>query len=305
MEGGCIMNRKHSMSQNSLSVKMNRSLNAFIIPSFAVLLCLTVVPLFFSLIISFFNYKLIQPDNIRFCGIDNFIRAFGDRQFVSSIKVTVIQVVATVAGQMVLGIFAALLFSREGFIVRILRAIYIIPMMITPVVTGIMFRMMFNTDLGFVNYLLSVFGISPVNWLGDSKMALVTVILTDIWLSTPFVTMILLAGIQSIEQDYYSAASIDGCNFVQKFFHITLPLIRPMILLALLFRLMDAIRRYDSIMAMTNGGPGTATQTLNIYSYYQGFSFLNIGYSSALSLMMLIVIVCLSIFLLNKINKEN
>ena len=186
------MNRKHSMSQNSLSVKMNRSLNAFIIPSFAVLLCLTVVPLFFSLIISFFNYKLIQPDNIRFCGIDNFIRAFGDRQFVSSIKVTVIQVVATVAGQMVLGIFAALLFSREGFIVRILRAIYIIPMMITPVVTGIMFRMMFNTDLGFVNYLLGVFGISPVNWLGDSKMALVTVILTDLWLSTPFVTMILL-----------------------------------------------------------------------------------------------------------------
>ena len=250
------------------------------------------VPLFFSLIISFFNYKLIQPDNIRFCGIDNFIRAFGDRQFVSSIKVTVIQVVATVAGQMVLGIFAALLFSREGFIVRILRAIYIIPMMITPVVTGIMFRMMFNTDLGFVNYLLGVFGISPVNWLGDSKMALVTVILTDIWLSTPFVTMILLAGIQSIEQDYYSAASIDGCNFVQKFFHITLPLLKPPSVYVLTISVYGGMAMFTESYILFNGNasPNNVGTTIVGYLYRMGFEQGQLGLGSAIGVVLLVIV---------------
>ena len=206
---------------------------------------------------------------------------------------------------MILGMGAALLLSRDGRFVKVMRSLYIIPMMITPIVTGLMFRMMFNADLGIFNYLLSAIGIDPVNWLGDAKNALFTVIVTDIWLSTPFVTMILLAGVQSISQDYYDAAAVDGVGSVQQFFYITLPLLKPMVLLALLFRIMDAIRRYDSIMAMTAGGPGTATQTLNLYSYYQGFSYFNIGYSSALSLVMLIVIFSISMFLLRKIRTED
>lgn len=281
------------------------SFSALVAPAFVLLFALTVVPILFSCIISFFNFKFTQMNNIRFCGLDNFIRAFGDKNFRSAIGITIIQVVSTVAGQMLIGMGAALLLSREGRLIRILRSMYIIPMMITPIVTGLMFRMMFNADMGIFNYLLSLIGVDPVNWLGDSTNALITVIVTDIWLSTPFVTMILMAGVQSISSDYYDAAAIDGVNNLQQFFYITLPLIKPMILLALLFRIMDAIRRYDSIMAMTAGGPGTATQTLNIYSYYQGFSYFNIGYSSALSLVMLIVIFGISVFLLNKIRKED
>lgn len=178
-------------------------------------------------------------------------------------------------------------------------------MMITPIVTGMMFRMMFNADMGVFNYLLSLLNIDPVNWLGDGRNALITVIITDIWLSTPFVTMILMAGVQSISSDYYDAAAIDGVNSIQQFFYVTLPLIKPMVLLALLFRIMDAIRRYDSIMAMTAGGPGTATQTLNIYSYYQGFSYYNIGYSSALSLIMLVIIFAISMVLLKRIQEDS
>lgn len=238
----------------SLRKRENLSFSALVAPAFVLLFLLTVVPILFSLIISCFHFKLTQLNSIRFCGLDNFIRAIKDRAFWESIRITFIQVTATVTGQMILGMAAALLLSREGRCIRILRSMYIIPMMITPIVTGMMFRMMFNADMGIFNYLLSLIGIDPVNWLGNSRNALITVIVTDIWLSTPFVTMILMAGVQSVSQDYYDAALIDGVSSLQQFFYITLPLIRPMVLLALLFRIMDAIRRYDSIMAMTAGG---------------------------------------------------
>lgn len=292
-------------SGRSLKRAREISFTMLVTPAFILLFVLTVVPILFSVVMSFFNFKFTQMNNIRFIGFGNFVRAFGDRNFRSAIWITIVQVVTTVTGQMLIGMGAALLLSREGRTIRILRSLYIIPMMITPIVTGMMFRMMFNADMGIFNYLLSLIGVAPVNWLGDGKMALITVIVTDIWLSTPFVTMILMAGVQSISPDYYEAAAIDGVSKVQQFFHITLPLMRPMILLALLFRIMDAIRRYDSIMAMTAGGPGTSTQTLNIYAYYTGFSYFNIGYSSSLSLIMLIIIFTISMILLHRMKKED
>lgn len=292
---------QHKKKPENLKKKDRRSLYILTMPSFAVLIALTAVPLIFSFGISLFEYNITKPQAAAFTGIGNFIRAFEDEYFRSAIKVTVIQVVSTVIGQMVLGMLIALLLSREFKGVKLMRSLYIIPMMITPVVSGIMWRMMFNADLGIVNYLLGKLGIPAVNWLGSPKTALITIIATDIWLSTPFVTMILLAGIQGISQDYYDAAVMDGVNTLQKFFYVTLPLVKPMVLLALLFRIMDAIRRYDSIMAMTAGGPGVSTQTLNIYAYYQGFSYFNIGYSSALSMILLICILAISLLLLKMI----
>lgn len=285
--------------------KDKRTLFILTMPSFLILFALTVIPLVFSVGISLFDYNITRADSTVFCGLENYIRALQDEQFRSSIVITVIQVVTTVAGQMVVGMLMALLLSREFKGVKLLRSFYIIPMMLTPIVSGIMWRMMFNADLGIINYLLGLLGIDKVNWLGSPDTALIAIIITDIWLSTPFVTMILLAGIQSISMDYYDAAAMDGVNIFQKFFYVTLPLTKPMVLLALLFRTMDAIRRYDSIMAMTAGGPGTATQTLNIYAYYQGFSYFNIGYSSALSTVLLVCIFTISIILLRMIRKED
>lgn len=293
--------KTNKLTKTNYRKRDKRSLFYLTMPSFITLFVLTVVPLVFSMGISLFDYNITSMQNIKFVGFSNFIRAFQDEYFRSAIKITVIQVVVTVVGQMTLGMLAALLLSREFKGVKLMRALYIIPMMITPIVSGIMWRMMFNADLGIVNYMLGKLGIPAVNWLGDPHTALFTIIITDIWLSTPFVTMILLAGIQSISNDYYDAAAMDGVNVLQKFFYITLPLTKPMVLLALLFRIMDAIRRYDSIMAMTAGGPGIATQTLNIYAYYQGFNYFNIGYSSALSMILLIIIFIISIILLRKI----
>lgn len=293
--------RQKKKKETNLKKKDRRSLHLLTMPALIVLVALTAVPLLFSFGISLFDYNITKAQNISFVGLSNFLRAFEDDQFRSAIKVTVIQVLGTVAGQMFIGMLIALLLSRDFRGAKIMRSLYIIPMMITPVVSGIMWRMMLNADLGILNYLLGRIGIGAVNWLGSPKMALVAVIVTDIWLSTPMVTMILLAGIQGISQDYYDAAVMDGANTLQRFMYVTLPLVKPMVLLALLFRIMDAIRRYDSIMAMTAGGPGTATQTLNIYAYYQGFSYFNIGYSSALSMILLILIFTISLILLKMI----
>lgn len=293
--------RQKKKKEISLRKKDRRSLHILTMPALLVLVALTVVPLLFSFGIALFDYNITKPQNMSFVGLNNFLRALQDDLFRSAIKITVIQVIATVAGQMFLGMAIALLLSREFKGAKLMRSLYIIPMMITPVVSGIMWRMMLNADLGIINYLLGKLGIGAVNWLGSPGMALVAVIVTDIWLSTPMVTMILLAGIQGISQDYYDAAVVDGANTPQRFLYVTLPLVKPMILLALLFRIMDAIRRYDSIMAMTAGGPGTATQTLNIYAYYQGFSYFNIGYSSALSMILLICIFVISLVLLKMI----
>ncbi len=273
-----------------------------IAPSFLLLFILTIVPLVFSVGISLFDYSLLSASSATFVGLDNFVRAFNDSKFWDSVVVTIIQVVATVVGQMVCGMLVALLLSREFKGVKIARALYMIPMMITPVVSGIMWRMLFNTDLGMVNYLLSLIGIDKIDWLGNASTALITIIITDIWMSTPFVSIILLAGIQAISKDYYEASRIDGANILQQFAAITLPLVKPMLLLALLFRIMDAIRRFDSIMAMTAGGPGNATETLNLFAYFQGFTFWHIGYSSALSFIMLVIIFTVSVIMLNRIN---
>ncbi len=291
--------KKSRLGSNDISFKF------LVLPSFILLFVLTIVPLIYSIVISLFDYSFMMPDKIRFIGFGNFIRAFEDSSFIHSLGVTAIQVVATVALQMVCGMLFALLLSRDFRGAKLIRAIYIIPMMITPVVVGLMWRMLFNTDMGMINYLLSLVNIPAVNWLGEGNMALLTVILADVWLSTPFVATILLAGIQGISRDYYEAATVDGANAVQSFFSITLPLVKPMILIALLFRVMDAIKRFDSIYVMTAGGPGNSTETLNLYAYQQAFNNWYIGYSAALSFLMLIVIFALSAFILARMNKNN
>lgn len=291
--------KKSKLGGNDISFKF------LILPSFILLFVLTIVPLIYSIVISLFDYSFMTPDKIRFVGFGNFIRAFEDSSFIHSLGVTAIQVVATVVLQMVCGMLFALLLSRDFRGAKLIRAIYIIPMMITPVVVGLMWRMLFNTDMGMINYLLNLVNIPAVNWLGEGNMALLTVILADVWLSTPFVATILLAGIQGISRDYYEAATVDGANAVQSFFSITLPLVKPMILIALLFRVMDAIKRFDSIYVMTAGGPGNSTETLNLYAYQQAFNNWYIGYSAALSFLMLIVIFALSAFILARMNKNN
>jgi multiple sugar transport system permease protein len=267
-------------------------------PPFFILVLLTIVPLFFTLGTSFTSWNLVKPGSLQFNGLQNYWKMINDPTFWVVVGNTVYQVVGTVAGQLIIGMICAYILSRPVRGMGALRSLYIIPMMMTPIVVGMMWRMLLNAEFGVVNYILSLFGVIGPNWLGDPTWAMPSVIMTDWWLSTPFVTMIFVAGIQSMPIEPFEAAAIDGANKFQVFTLISLPLLKPMIYLAALFRTMDAIKRFDTIYVLTSGGPGMATETMNLHSYFHAFGYLNLGYSAALSiLMMLISFAAASIFL--------
>jgi multiple sugar transport system permease protein len=271
---------------------------------FGVLFALTALPLLATFVTSLFGWYLGDPMGPKFIGFSNYSQMFSDPTFWNSIGKTAYQVIVTVSGQMVLGMSIALLLSRKFRGVGLLRSLYIIPMMITPVIVGLLWRMLFNPSGGAINYFLSLVGIHGPNWLGDTRTAMPAIILTDLWFSTPFVGVILLAGILSIPTEIFEAARVDGASASKIFWNITLPLLRPMIFLSLLFRLMDAMKRFDSIYVMTGGGPGNSTETLDLHIYFATFENLQVGYSAAMGCVLLVLIFGVSIVILRKMENE-
>lgn len=214
-------------------------------------------------------------------------------------------VVGTVSIQIFFGMLVALLWYVEFKGVRLCRVLHLIPMMITGIVCGFIWRMLLNTDMGVVNYLFECVGLPRLNWLGDESIAVLSVILVNLWSGTPFVTIILLSALQGVSESYLEAAVIDGANKFQIFFKVILPIIRPTALLAIMFRLMDAIRQYDLIDSLTYGGPGVATTQLNLYAYSVGFGQWRLGYGAALATIIMVIILTCSLLFMHQINKSN
>lgn len=277
---------------------------ALILPSFIMLFFLTIVPLVYTLYISFTNYKITSPTP-RWIGIANYMEAFNDAGFWHSILVMALQCISEVALQMLFGLIFALLLQKQFRGVKVCRALFILPWAVAPVVAGLMWRMLLNTDHGWINYYLNLLTGVEINWLGDRFFANVSIVMTNTWITTPAVGIMLLAALQAISQDYYDATAIDGANRWQQLRHMVIPMIKPTMILALLIRLMDAIRQFDISYAMTGGGPGNATESLNLYAYTQTFKFWRIGYGSSLSVIMLLIILISMTFLLQWINRTD
>lgn len=280
-----------------------RAFTALVLPSFIMLFVLTVIPLIFTLVLSTTNYSISSQNNIRFLGLDNYISAFRDGKFWHSVLIMLFQSSSEVFLQMVLGLIMALLLHRKFRGVKACRALFILPWAVAPVVAGLMWRMLLNTELGWINYFVRLFGGSSVNWLGDHLLANISIIIANTWIATPAVGIMILAALQAISPDFYDAAKVDGANVFHQFLHIVLPLIKPTAILALLIRLMDALRQFDVTYVMTGGGPGNATESLNLYAYNQTFKYWRIGYGSSISTIMLFVIAIVSIFLLGIVNR--
>lgn len=274
-------------------------------PPFVLLFLLTVVPLVLSLYTSLLDWNLGDPAGAAFVGLQNFIDLFTDGAFWHAIGLTAYQVIVTVVLQLAIGAVIALLLNQDFRGAKILRSLYIIPMMTTPVVVGLLWKMLYNTDSGMINWLLSLVGIGPVDWLGNSATAMPAVIGADVWLSTPFVVVILLAGLGSVPPEVYEAAKVDGASGWRTFWHVTLPLLKPMIFLAVLFRVMDALRRFDTIYIMTGGGPGNATETLDLHAYFYAFNYLEVGKGAAVATVLLLIIFCGSFFTLRSIQRAD
>ena len=252
-------------------------------PSVLYLLALSVYPTVYSLWLSVHNYTIYRPDMVSFAGLDNFAELLDKEVFAQSFWDTILFSLFSVTLEFGLGLAVAVLLDRKMAGIGLLRTLLIVPVLISPVGMGLTFRYILAPTYGLLTYLLQSAGIPTADWMASTTWALPAVILVDVWQWTPFVTLILLSGMQSVSVEVVEAAELDGLTEWQKLWHIVLPLIRPVALVVLLIRLIDSIRVFDMIFVLTRGGPGTSTEVLSIYSYVTGFTEGDMGSAAALA----------------------
>jgi multiple sugar transport system permease protein len=277
----------------------------YIAPAFIVLIVVLLYPLGYALWLSFHQWTLRTfKQGIPFIGIENYTTLFSNPDFLNSIKITFTFVILAISFEFILGMALALLLNQElkgrGFF----RSLILLPMMCTNVVIGLMWRLLLNYQYGLVNYYLGQLGFLPVEWLSSPKVAMASVVLVDVWNTTSFVSLMLLAGLQSLPEDPYEAAKIDGASAIQTFFYLTLPLLKPIILVTLLWRFIDTFRIFDVIYLLTAGGPARVTETVSIYIYRYGFQSFNLGVSAASAFIMLLIMLVIAGLLARSIGKE-
>lgn len=264
---------------------------AFVLPTVIILLALSIYPLVYSVWLSFHSYEMAFSPVPQFIGLGNFARILGDERFLHSLKNTGLFVGIGVGLQLVLGLVFALALNRQkAGLRRVLTSLFLLPMIVPPVVAGFQWRMILHESFGPLNYLLDMLGWRGRAWLADSNVALYAVIAADTWEWTPFLTLILLAGLSSIPGELYEAARVDGAGHVDMFRLVILPLLKPVMLIGVLIRGMDAFRFFDILYVLTGGGPGNATETLSLYTYITGFRFFSLGYAAAMAILQVVVI---------------
>jgi multiple sugar transport system permease protein len=258
-------------------------------PCLAYLAAFAIYPLLYSLRLSFTDLTAADGTG-RWVGLQNYRDLIVDPLFWNAAMNSAIMVFGAVAIQVVLGTALAMFFNLRLHGSAIVRGILVLPMLITPIVVGVMWRALLNPDWGLINWAIGALGFDPPNWLGSIRMAMKTLILVDVWQWTPFVFIIVFARLQALPQDVMEAAQIDGAGAISTFRHITLPLLMPAIAFAAVFRAVDAFRSFDLIYGLSYGGPARSTTTLSFFSFQNGFEFQNYGYAAAVAYMMLVIL---------------
>ena len=268
----------------------------FVVPALVVVLAIIIFPWLFTIWMSFNEWKVGQP--IAFVGLANYIRLPNDPRFVEAVGHTILYTALSVVLPLILGTLAAVVFHQKfpgrGF----LRGVFIMPMMATPVAIALVWTMMFHPQLGVLNYLLSLVGIPAQLWVFHPATVIPSLVLVETWQWTPLVMLIVLGGLAAIPIEPYESAEIDGANFWQMFRFITLPLITPFLFIAGMIRMIDAVKSFDVIFAITQGGPGSASETINLYLYSVAFVYYDLGYGSAIAVIFFVLIVLLAALLL-------
>jgi multiple sugar transport system permease protein len=272
-----------------------------ILPTTAMMVLIFGIPLIFSLYLSFQGWS---PDQAlfsgTFAGIDNYQDLLTDPQFIKSLSVTCIYTVTTVAAELACGLGIALLLNIDLPWISFFRTALVVPMMITPIVAALCWKLLLDPDHGVVNYWIG----SHIVWLGRPDTALLSVMAVNLWQNAPYVAVLLLAGLRSLPSEPVEAASIDGASRLQVFWHITLPLLRPYILVALLLRTIFEFRAFDNIYVMTSGGPANATMTLSMFTYLASFVRFDLSLGAAASWLMLLMCLLLCLFFIAVIRRR-
>lgn len=259
-------------------------------PGLLVLVATTTFPLLYLLWQSLQNINLAMPGMDRYIGVENYVRMWEDSRFWGALSYTGIYTVVTVALQLVIGLGMAMLVLRIPRAQWAFRVAAILPLVLAPVVVGLFWRtLMLTPDFGIVDYASRSLGLGSHNWLGDPELARFSVIAIHTWQWTPFVFLYMLAALAALPEDLYEAAKIDRANAVRRFIHITLPLIRPAIVVVVILRMTVALAAFAAIYAATGGGPGTATEIVNLYAYRVSFAELSLGYGAAVAVVLLAI----------------
>ncbi len=273
-----------------------------VLPTAVVMLLVFGVPLLFS---AWLSLEAWSPDQTlfggTFAGFDNYTDLISDPDFAGSLRLTLLYTVVTVSAELAAGLGIALLLNIDLPWIGLFRTLLIVPMMITPVVAAFCWKLLLDPDHGVINYFLQ----QHIIWLGRPDTALLSVAVVNVWQNAPYVAILLLAGLRSLPHEPVEAASIDGASHWQVFWHITLPLLRPYILVALLLRMIFEFRAFDNIYVMTSGGPANATMVLSMYTYLASFVRFDLSLGAAASWMMLLISLLMCLFFMVVVRRRD
>ena len=282
---------------------------AFMLPAMAVLILGLLVPLFNAVELSFYDWSMGTPwASKEFLGLASYQRMLGDEAVHQSLWVTLRFTFWVLVTEMVLGVALAFLLEKPVRGAAIFRTIFILPLMVSPVAVGLIWRYLYDARIGLIDYFLESigeavpflqqFGFTRQLWLADPDLALASIIITDIWQWTPFIFIIVLAGLQSLPAEITEAAIIDGANWFQIIFRVKLPMIRTIIMVTLLMRIIDVFRALEVIYTMTFGGPGLSTEVLSLHIYKTAFTAQQLGYASTIAVLLMVIILIFTILIL-------
>lgn len=251
-------------------------------PAIVILLLMMAFPVVYTLYLSFTNWTPTAVGTAQWIGVQNYVKLIvEDERFINALGRTLLFTIAGVGIQCLLGVGLALIFNREFAGRGVFRTIFLMSMVATPVAIALVWMMIMDLNTGVLNYIIEALAQTRIAWLSDRQIVLWSMILVDTWQWTPFIMLIALAGLSALPTEPYESAQIDGASAVQLFWYLTLPMLRPTLMVALMFRSIDALKTFDIIYVITGGGPAYASETLNLYAFAQGFQYFNMGYASA------------------------
>ena len=267
----------------------------------ALLVCIGIlIPFFTAVVYSLMRYRLNLPMMKGFIWFDNYIGFLSDAAFWNTVKVSLVYAALTVGIELMLGLGIAILLQKPTRFHNAVSILLLLPLMTAPALAALMWKLMTNPNFGVLSYLVGLVGFTDFRWASDPSTALLTVLLVDIWVYTPFIMILLLAGLRSLPKQPFEAAALDGVPRSFVFFRITLPMLMPYIITASLFRLLDSIQQFDIVYSMTQGGPGDTLMVFQVQSYLEFFQYTNVGRSAAL----LMILWAITYFLSNVFNKQ-
>ena len=274
------------------------------LPGMIALIVLVVGPLVYMFFNSLFVKTLAAPIPPRFVWFANYGKVFGDTRFWNAFKNTMLIMVIGIPVQSLLGLTMALLLAKPFRGSRIVVALFLIPVMITPIVSGFQWKIILDQRFGPLNYILGFLGMAPKSWLAEPGLAMFSILLMDTWQWTPFVTVVLLAGLSAIPQQVYEASNVDGSSAWETLWRVTMPLLKPMFTLVVLLRIIFIFKIFDPVYILTGGGPGVSTETLSLLTYITGFKNFNVGITSTLAVVQLIAMIVIAKLFMTLIMKR-